>query len=112
IIGAAGTEEIETLGAIRFHAVGDTGRTKSGNQQEDVADDMTLDFHPDGGGQNPAFFLNLGDVIYDTNKDNSYRDQFYRPYKNYPGKIIAIGGNHDGEIYPGTDPVPLRAFLA
>jgi hypothetical protein len=28
----------------------------------------------------------------------------------YPGKIIAIPGNHDGETFKGTDPVSLREF--
>jgi hypothetical protein len=72
---------------------------------------MALDFHPDGGGLNPALYLHLGDVIYDGNKENSYREQFYSPYKTYPGKIIAIPGNHDGEVFPKTDPDSLKAFL-
>src|SRR5260221_109618 len=29
----------------------------------------------------------------------------------YPGKISAIAGNHDGEIFAGTDPVALKEFL-
>lgn len=113
IIGAAGVREIETAGAIRFHATGDTGRQdgSSGDPQEDVAHAMTADFHPSLGGRNPAFFLHLGDVIYGHNKDLLYRDEFYRPYKNYPGKIIAVAGNHDGETYPHTDPKPCAAFL-
>jgi Calcineurin-like phosphoesterase len=112
IIGTAGSDEIARAGTIRLHAVGDTGRTKGGTEPQDIAADMALDYHPDAGGRSPAFFLHLGDVIYDQNKDNAYRDQFYRPYKNYPGKIVAIAGNHDGETFPSTDPVPLRAFLA
>jgi predicted phosphodiesterase len=111
VIGTPGTQEIEALGTIRFHAVGDTGREKGGNQQVDVAEDMALDYHPAGGGRNPAFFLHLGDVIYGRDKDDAYRDQFYRPYRDYPGKILAIAGNHDGETYSRTDPEPLRAFL-
>jgi hypothetical protein len=110
IIGAAGVQEIEGIGFIRFHATGDTGRQKDGNQQQEVAEDMALDYQPDAGGQNPAFFFNLGDVIYGTDKDNAYRDQFYRPNMKYPGKIIAIPGNHDGEVFRGSDPDPLRAF--
>src|SRR5262249_41468029 len=31
---------------------------------------------------------------------------------HYPGKIIAIPGNHDGEVFPQSDPRTLRAFLA
>jgi hypothetical protein len=72
---------------------------------------MTQDFHPDAGGNNPAFFLHLGDVIYGTQKELLYRDEFYRPYKDYPGKILAIAGNHDGETFPETDPKPCQAFL-
>jgi predicted phosphodiesterase len=111
IIGAAGVGEITAAGVIRFHAVGDTGRTNAGNEQEEVATRMQSDFHPQGGAANPAFFLHLGDVIYGHNKDLEYRDQFYQPYKNYPGKIVAIAGNHDGETYPGTDKIPAGAFL-
>ena len=39
-----------------------------------------------------------------------YRDEFYRPYMKYPGKILAVAGNHDGEVFAATDPVPLKAF--
>ena len=39
-----------------------------------------------------------------------YRDEFYRPYMKYPGKIIAIPGNHDGETFKATDPVSLQEF--
>ena len=110
IIGAEGAKEITKAGSIRFHAVGDTGRQKGGNEQQEVAMQMENDFHPQGGGLNPAFFLHLGDVIYGHSKDLEYRDQFYQPYKDYPGKIVAIAGNHDGETYPGTDKVPVGAF--
>jgi hypothetical protein len=56
-------------------------------------------------------FLHLGDVIYGHDKTQLYRDEFYRPYMKYPGKIIAIPGNHDGEVFSGTDPVSLKEFL-
>jgi calcineurin-like phosphoesterase family protein len=108
IIGAPGVKEIQDVGTLRFHCVGDTGRI-SGTPQEDVAAEMTNDFHPDGGGNNPALFIHLGDVIYGGNKESAYLDEFYRPYKNYPGKIIAVPGNHDGEVLP-TDPKSLQAF--
>jgi hypothetical protein len=111
IIGVEGTREITDIGTIRFHCVGDTGREKGGSEQEDVSHDMALDYHPSGGGLNPAFYLHLGDVIYGRNKEETYRDQYYRPNNEYPGKIIAIPGNHDGETYPNTDPDPLRAFI-
>ncbi|MDP4237819.1 MAG: metallophosphoesterase, partial [Bacteroidota bacterium] len=34
-----------------------------------------------------------------NNTDKGYHEQFYVPYKTYPGKIIAIPGNHDGELF-------------
>jgi hypothetical protein len=51
-------------------------------------------------------------VIYGHDKDQRYRPEFYEPYVHYPGKIIAIAGNHDGEVFPGSDPTTLKAFLA
>jgi hypothetical protein len=111
IIGAAGASEIQAAGSIRFHAVGDSGRQDIHNtNQENVAQNMASDFDPNGGAANPAFFLHLGDVIYGAGKDQLYRDEFYRAYMKYPGKIIAIAGNHDGEVFAKTDPVSLKAF--
>lgn len=109
IVGTAGVAEIEAAGAIRFHCVGDTGQP-NGRSQELVAEGMAADFHPEGKGSNPAFLFHLGDVIYGHSKDALFRDEFYRPYHNYPGKIIAIPGNHDGETFPTTDPESLKAF--
>jgi hypothetical protein len=111
IIGNVGVEAIQQSGSIRFHAVGDTGRA-SGNStdQDDVAEAMSSDYQAGQDATNPAFFLHLGDVIYGPRKRELYRDEFYRPYMKYPGKILAIPGNHDGEIFKDTDPKPLQAF--
>jgi len=112
IIGQPGTDEIQAAGAIRLHAMGDTGRPGGANTaQEQVAQGMTSDYDPAAGGRNPAFLLHLGDVIYGHDKAQLYRDEFYRPYMKYPGKIVAIPGNHDGEVFSGTDPVALKEFL-
>ena len=95
IIGQPGTDEIQAAGAIRLHAMGDTGRPGGANTaQEQVAQGMTSDYDPAAGGRNPAFLLHLGDVIYGHDKAQLYRDEFYRPYMKYPGKIVAIPGNH------------------
>ena len=51
---------------------------------------MTADYDPAAHGNNPALLLHLGDVIYGHQKAALYRDEFYRPYMKYPGKIIAI----------------------
>jgi hypothetical protein len=98
VIGTQGAAEIENFGSITFHAVGDTGH-EDGEMQQMVADAMTADYditHPE---KSPAFFLHLGDVNYYNNTDLGYHAQFYEPYKKYPGKIIAIPGNHDGELF-------------
>jgi len=103
VIGQAGSDAITAAGSIIFHATGDTGEL-AGNSQQMVADAMTLDYditHPE---TSPAFFYHLGDVDYYDNTDKGYHAQFYEPYAKYPGKIVAIPGNHDGEIfkYDGT----------
>jgi hypothetical protein len=112
IIGSPGTDEIQNAGAIKFHVIGDTGRPGGDNTpQEQVVEAMTGDYDVAAGGRNPALLLHLGDVIYGPDKSKLYRDEFYRPNMKYPGKIIAIPGNHDGETFKGTDPVSLKDFL-
>jgi Calcineurin-like phosphoesterase len=108
-IGQPGVDEIKATGAIRFHAVGDTGRPGGdASEQGHINDAMKDDYDPAAGGRNPALFIHLGDVIYGHDKAILYRDEFYRPYTTYPGKIIAIPGNHDGETFPQTDPCHCR----
>ena len=112
VIGKAAADELAAAGTIRFHAVGDTGRHGGSTQEEDVSHQMAADYKVGASLKNPAFLFHLGDVIYSAGKDAGYRDAFYRPFMEYPGKIIAIPGNHDGETFPATDPVSLRAFRA
>jgi len=113
IIGQAGVDEINAAGAVRFHVVGDTGRAAGDTTaQEQVANAMTSDYDPATPGNSPALLVHLGDVIYGHDKTLLYRDEFYRPYMKYPGKIVAIPGNHDGETFAQTDPKSLEAFLA
>jgi hypothetical protein len=111
IVGAQNATDIEQSGTLRFHSVGDTGRGADSPQGE-VANAMAGDFDVSHPARSPAFFFHLGDVIYGHSKDQQYRQEFYEPYMHYPGKIIAIPGNHDGEVFPQKDPVTLRAFLA
>lgn len=101
IVGADAAAEIQRLGSMSFHAVGDTGHSGGSTEdmQEFVAGAMTADFDITRPDASPSFFLHLGDVNYFDNTDRGYQEQFYVPYKHYPGKIIAIPGNHDGEIF-------------
>ncbi len=94
VLGQDAIDQITAKGAIKFHAVGDTGQTAVHGVQEELANQMARDYVAGDDADNPAFFLHLGDVIYGS---NPYTDEFYRAYYNYPGKILAIPGNHDGE---------------
>ena len=98
VIGKDAAAGIAASNQITFHAAGDTGvpETDHETQQVVVADSMAKDYDATKPDTSPAFFLHLGDVIYGPNP-NSFLDQFYRPYMHYPGKILAIPGNHDGE---------------
>ena len=98
IIGDDGVAEIQKAGVLKFHVVGDTG-IETGNTQQMVADAMSADYDIADPAASPAFFFHLGDVNYYDNTDKGYHAQFYEPYKTYPGKIIAIPGNHDGELF-------------
>lgn len=98
IIGKAGSDAIAAANQITIHVAGDTGvpETDHETNQVIVADAMAKDYDPAHPETSPAFFLHVGDVIYGPGQ-SSYSDQFYRPYMHYPGKILAIPGNHDGE---------------
>src|SRR4029077_19041903 len=79
-----------------------------------VADAMSADVRA-GGANGPAFFFNLGDVIYNFGEAHYYYDQFYEPFRDYDRPIFAIPGNHDGMVFGATSAtaqVPtLEAFL-
>jgi hypothetical protein len=111
IIGAQGSSEIQTLGEIRFHTLGDSG-VGHAVDAEHVAEEMATDFKPGAGGLNPAFLFHLGDVVYGPGKQSHYGERFYKPYRHYPGKILAIPGNHDGEVKSAEDKPSLSAFMA
>jgi hypothetical protein len=98
VIGKAGSDAIASANGITIHIAGDTGVPATDHEtlQVVVADAMAKDYDPAHPETSPAFFLHLGDVIYGPGL-NSYLDQFYSPYIHYPGKIVAIPGNHDGE---------------
>jgi hypothetical protein len=111
VIGADGVQEIVDVGEIRFHALGDSGWGNA-HDAEQISDEMATDYKPAAGGLNPAFLFHLGDVIYGTDKESHYAERFYSPYRHYPGKIIAIPGNHDGEVKSKLDSPSLTAFRA
>jgi hypothetical protein len=129
VIGAERAAQVEAAGAVRFHAVGDTGGGKYPidrhthelhfgdvdsrvvDAQELVARAMNGDLNPSTPGWSPAFFFHLGDVVYFDNTPAGYHEQFYVPYQDYGGKIIAIPGNHDGEVLLGHQASTCLEFM-
>ena len=114
VLGKTGDDAVKAIaksGQLVFHAVGDTGAVKGPENISMVADKMIADFDEEAPENIPHFFFHLGDVIYNFGETQYYYDQFYEPYREYPAPIIAIAGNHDGMVAPGTNAVTLAAFL-
>lgn len=116
-LGPHGPEVIAALqatGQIVFHMAGDIGASSQRKYPGElsVADRLAQDAHSVAPPAGPAFLYLLGDLIYDFGEAQYYFDQFYEPYRNYPGPIFAIPGNHDSFIVPGTAPAqaPLVTF--
>lgn len=116
-------DSITATGQIVFHSVGDTGAAKVSKTQTavvaigheaGVADAMVADVES-GGSAGPAFFFNLGDVIYNFGEGQYYYDQFYEPFREYDRPIFSIPGNHDGMVFGQGSSAPqvptLAAFL-
>jgi hypothetical protein len=112
--GAQVVDIINQSGQIVFHAIGDSGASNSrkyGNEVS-VADQVTTDCRMSADRDRPAFLFHLGDVVYDFGEPEYYYDQFYEPFRNYPAPLLAIPGNHDSFVVPGTpdDKLPLTTF--
>jgi hypothetical protein len=109
--GASAVQKITQSGQIVFHATGDTGSTRGPESQNLVADKLVSDFSDADPKERPTFFFHLGDMIYSFGEAQYYYDQFYEPYRDYPAPILAIAGNHDGMVAPGTKVATLAAYL-
>jgi hypothetical protein len=103
--------QIKANKQLVFHSTGGTGNTRGRTDQNLVADKLVSDFSDYDPQDRPLFFFLLGDVIYSFGEAQYYYDQFYEPYRNYPAPIIALAGNHDGMVAPGTKVATLAAFL-
>jgi hypothetical protein len=102
VLSQATVNAIAGTGQLVIHCVGDTGGIERAEPQLAVADALTADVEGKtwANGQ-PAFFYHLGDVVYFFGQESYYPEQFYEPYRNYPGPIFAIPGNHDGFMFKG-----------
>ena len=87
-----------------FHLVGDTGGLLNPSFQRLVSEEMTRQYRncPDPE-QQPQFLYHLGDIVYHHGEASQYAKQFFTPYKNYPGPVFAIAGNHDSDVNPDSE---------
>jgi acid phosphatase type 7 len=95
LLSAGDVTKIKDAGVMVFHTVGDTGDYRDSGPQDLVAAIMTQDAQNSAEDKQPAFYYHLGDVIYFAGDIDKYGAYFYETYKEYPGFIVAIPGNHD-----------------
>ncbi|TDQ10292.1 metallophosphoesterase family protein [Pedobacter metabolipauper] len=87
-----------------FHMVGDTGGSKPGDLQRQVAGKMAAQYLlATEEKDRPAFLYHLGDIVYHYGEAEQYNDQFLKPFESYPGPIFAIAGNHDSDVNPESE---------
>ncbi len=110
VLSPAAMQTIQSSGRMVFHMVGDTGGIKTPQDQDLVASQMEQDLAAADPTARPAFFYHLGDVVYYYGQASEYYSQFYEPYLHYDAPILAIPGNHDGDVLGSSVP-SLAAFV-
>ena len=99
IVNPAVITRINAAGKIIFHTVGDTGGIHDDAAvQSSLAAIMEKQITGAQDHDKPSFFYHLGDVVYFNGLTADYPTQFDEPYKYYPAVIMAVPGNHDGQI--------------
>ncbi len=111
ILDAATLKSIEQSGTLVFHSVGDTGGVNTPTYIEGVTRFMECDFTHTTPPNHPSFFYHRGDVVYYDGESANYWPEFYEPYMHYPAPIVAIPGNHDGDLNPSTGESSLQGFV-
>lgn len=101
---------ISTAKKMVFHVMGDSGGVQDGEFQTFVADQMVKDLNANPA--SPQFCYHVGDVVYFTGMHDDYYSQFYEPYAGYTAPILAIPGNHDGEVDDPTAQTSLDGWVA
>jgi hypothetical protein len=116
LVGAAEVAAIEKQGQIQFQAIGDTG-VGMHSQQPAIVAAMSKEINVNKPALGATFLLILGDIIYGNNKRTLYSARFYEPAMAYlspapgfNGIILAIPGNHDGEVRVADDQPTLSAY--
>ena len=111
VLDAETLKGIEDSGKLVFHSVGDTGGVNTPTYIEAVSRFMECDIDYGEPPDRPSFFYHLGNVVYYDGESANYWPEFYEPYLNYRAPIVAIPGNHDGDINPATGEASLAPFV-
>jgi Icc-related predicted phosphoesterase len=93
-----------------LHILGDSGGVQDGEFQNNVAEQMVAQLTSSGFSA-PQFCYHIGDVVYFTGMHDDYYAQFYEPYSHYNVPILAIPGNHDGEVDDPTAQTSLDGWV-
>ncbi len=93
---AIGTN-ITNANKMTLHVLGDSGGVQDAEFQDHVAAALVAALNPNDPAS-PQFCYHVGDVVYFTGLHDAYYAQFYEPYSHYTVPILAIPGNHDGEV--------------
>jgi hypothetical protein len=104
----------QSSGVLIFHSVGDTGGIHGDDVEKAIAEAMDQQITVANAKKTPApaFYYNLGDVVYFNGESKLYNSQFYEPYQDYHALIFAIAGNHDGDTATRpADPVDTEPSL-
>jgi hypothetical protein len=104
-------QQIVSSKQLVFHSVGDTGGVTTPTYIDGVSHFMECDMNYTNVPQRPSFFYHLGDVVYYAGESANYWPEFYEPYLNYNAPIVAIPGNHDGDVNSTTSETSLQAFV-
>ena len=58
----------------------------------------------------PFIIISVTSPVYYDGEGANYWPEFYEPYLQYPAPIVAIPGNHDGDVNPTTGETSLQAL--
>jgi calcineurin-like phosphoesterase family protein len=101
-------KDITKAGKMVIDILGDSGGVQDGEFQGHVADQMVAAIPKN----KPNFCYHVGDVVYFTGAHDDYYPQFYEAYERYTPPILAIPGNHDGEVDDPTKQTSLDGWVA
>jgi acid phosphatase type 7 len=92
VVGAAAVG-ITDADPLTFVVIGDSGGVLTPGPQNAVSYAIQ-----NTAVQSAAFVYHVGDIVYFHGEPGNYEAQFYEPYAHLDRPIVAIPGNHDGDV--------------